>query len=464
MGTTGMKGRARAMLCGVALVGAAPERAALPPPSAMPLAADPAGDPLLGFVGRADDAAFGAAVAGAVTRSPDVAEAAAVVAETIGVRQEVRAALRPRLDLDLSAQQVIARDFDQDPDNVIERSRPDRRADAVATAEQLLFDFGAARERLRAARAREAAARAQVAVVAEEEAARAAAAWFELYAAQAEGELGAALVARHDSILSDTRERAAQGVGAAGDVPRVETYRAAARVRLERGRQSEAAARLRYREVFGEDAPARVGRPAPAGITATMADAQARARDGAAATVAGAQIVAARRDLGAARADRLPRFTAGVDAAKYSVFEDQIDHDVRARLTLRHRLYGGGASGGRVAQASARVQQSEFARDRIVEEAARDAGIAWRDVEALGRQEAILREGYVAGRRTRDLYVEQFRVARGSLIELLRAESDFHDAAVAYVRGVAQADAARYTLLARTGAILPALGVEIAQP
>lgn len=450
-------------LAALALAAAPPEPARLPAPSAMPLAV--VADPLLAFGERVEaGGAFPAAVAAAVERSPAVAEAVAVAAETRGVRQEVRAALRPRVDVDVSGQQVITRDFADDPDNLIERSRPERREDAVITAEQLVFDFGAANNRLRAARAREAAARAQVALAAEDAATRAVSAWYDVYLARSQIDLGEALVARHRAILGDTRARVAQGVGAAGDVARVEAYLASAQARVARAGQALEAARLRYLEAYGVEAAGRLFRPVPPGDAGGFADALAAARAGPAAQVARLRIEAARRDLAAARDDRYPRVLAGIDAAKYSVFTDQVDHDVRARLTLRHRLYGGGSSAGRVAQAAARVAQTEFAEARIVEEGAREAGVAYRDVQSLGRQAAILRDAYVASRRTRDLYVEQFRVARGSLLELLRAESDLHDAATAYLRGVAEWDVARYTLLARTGALLPRLGIEVTTP
>lgn len=466
-GARGMRRSDGALVAWLLLAAAAPDRAVLPPPAPVPLA-DGARDPLLDYADTTGaDAAFAAALGTAVARAPEVREAVAVVAETVGVRQEVRAALRPRADVDLTAQRVISRDFSSDPDNILERSRPRERADAVLTAEQLIFDFGAARNRLRAQDARGAAARAQVELTAAETALELASQWYELWLAGSRADLADALVARHRAILADTRARAAGGTGTAGDVVRVEAYLAGADARAARAAGEVEAARLRYLEAFGVEASARPGRPvAPSvdagGFTAVLA----AARDGPAAAVVRGEVTAAERDLAAAQRERLPRLTAGLDAAKYSVFDGEVDHDVRGRLTLRQRLYGGGAASGRVAQAAARLSQRTFVAERVLGEAARDAGVAFREVGARDRAAAALRAGYVASRRTRDVYVEQFRVARGSLLELLRAESELADAAGAYLAAVAEADLARYTLVARTGGILARLGVKIgvAQP
>ena len=37
----------------------------------------------------------------------------------------------------------------------------------------------------------------------------------------------------------------------------------------------------------------------------------------------------------AARADRLPQITAGIDAGRYGVFENDRDYDIRGRVALR---------------------------------------------------------------------------------------------------------------------------------
>lgn len=435
-----------------------------PPPAPVPLAADNP-DPLIAWAEASDPGpAFPTAVTAGVTRAPQVREAQAQVSEALGLRAEVRAALRPRVDAEISGQQVISRDFSNDPDNVLERSRPEQRADAVLVAEQLLTDFGASRARLAAADARAEGARARVAAIAEEAALDAVAAWLSVRLGEASVALADALITRHESILSATRERARAGAGAQGDVARVESFLEAARADRSRAIEELERARARYAVALQAappapgDAPARPVAP-PAG---TLDEALAAARASPQTRIAAARVASSERELASARADRLPRLTTGIDAAKYSLGEDVADHDVRARLTLRQQLYGGGAPAARVDQAQARLRQSEFAAERATQDAGRQAAEAWQSARALDDQVAALRAAYVASRRTRDLFAEQFRLARGSLLELLRAEADLSDAAQAWLDRLAQRDLARYTLAARTGRLLDHLGIEVA--
>ena len=436
-----------------------------PPPAAVPLAPDNP-DALLDWAEASDPGpAFAAAVMHGVTRAPQVQEAQAQVAEALGLRAEVRAALRPRVDAEVSAQQVISRDFSNDPNNILERSRPAQRADAVLVAEQLLTDFGASRARLAAADARAEAARARVAAVAEDTALQAVSAWLSVRLGEANLALAEALIARHEAILAATRERVRTGAGAEGDVARVQSFLEAARAERSRAQEELERARARYAVALQAAPPpagAPPGRPVPPPPD-TLEQALADARASPPTRIAAARIASAQRELASARSDRLPRLTTAIDAAKYSLFEDVVDHDVRARLTLRQQLYGGGAPAARVDQAAARLRQSEFAAERTTQDAERLAAEAWQSARALDDQTAALRAAYVASRRTRDLFAEQFRLARGSLLELLRAEADLNSAAQAWLSRLAQRDLARYTLAARTGRLLDHLGIEIAK-
>ena len=165
----------------------------------------------------------------------------------------------------------------------------------------------------------------------------------------------------------------------------------------------------------------------------------------------------ARFQAKASRADTQPTVSAGIDAGRYGVFETDRDYDIRGRLTARARLFGG--VNARAEQAEARAAAAEARAQRIIEEGRRDAIIAWSDVVALQDQQATLERSYLAGRQSRDVLAERFRVARGSLFDVLASEDSFFETAVAYVQAVAELDAARYVLLSRTGKLLDALAI-----
>ena len=90
----------------------------------------------------------------------------------------------------------------------------------------------------------------------------------------------------------------------------------------------------------------------------------------------------------------------------------------------------------------------------------RDAEIALADVAALQDAQTAIEANYLASRRARDVLAERFRVSRGTLFDLLASQSNYFGVAARYVQTVIELDTARYALLARTGRLLPALGIQ----
>lgn len=433
----------------------------LPPPSGAPQAIDFARDPLLAFAQHGTAAEpFLAQVGQAVEAHPAVAAAVAASQVSEGVRTEVRAGLFPQIDARVIASRVAARDFG-DRTAIVESLAPEKRTDAVLTGSQLLLDFGATGNRIEAADDRVAAARAEVGRVAGETALRAISATYELLGYQSLVDITEASVARRRAILGDVQLRLNQGLGTAGDVARAEAVLADAAAQQARYTRQLERARAEYREAMGVDPPSRLDRSlAPHSSAQSLDAAQAMGRATPAVQAALKRAEAARHEYRAARADGLPRLTAGLDARRYDVFTGS-DYEVRGTFVLSQSLFAGGAQRGRIAQAGASSRQAAFIADDVAAQGERDAGAAFTDVSTLTATATALAAAYVANRRVRDTYVEQFRVSRGSLIELLRAEQDYVTAASNYLQGVIELDVARYTLLARTGEILPAIGIRI---
>jgi len=78
---------------------------------------------------------------------------------------------------------------------------------------------------------------------------------------------------------------------------------------------------------------------------------------------------------------------------------------------------------------------------------------------ALEEQRRALESTYLASRRSRDTIAERFRVASGTLFDVIGAEDSYFETAVGYLQAVTELDASRYVLLSRTGQLLPTLGI-----
>jgi outer membrane protein, adhesin transport system len=432
----------------------------LPEPTGRPLAIDFAADPILRL--RRDQTGFEpfrAAIAAAVERHPGTAEAAAGEDEAVAVLEEARQGRLPTIDLSVTSYRVLSREFSNDEENIIERSRPVQRTDALLAVNQTLFDFGATTQRILASGARLRAAAADIEVAADRVALGAVASWYDVFAFRALVALTEAFAASQRDLKAAVAERIREGVSAEGDLARVDSYIAQADTRLARFRRLLASAEARFFEQTGEAASPTLARAAvPGPVLSSREAAAAEASTNATVRSAQASADASVREARALRADRMPILTAGVDAGRYGVFENDRDYDIRGRVAIRYRIFGG--SDPRAEQAAARARGADARFVRIREEAERDAAIAWSDVRALEAQLEALETAYIASRRSRDVIVERFRVARGTLFDVVAAEDSYFESATAYIQAVSELDAARYVLLSRTGRLLDLLEID----
>jgi adhesin transport system outer membrane protein len=432
----------------------------LPRPTSDPLRLDLASDPILRLSESAISAdEFRHIVGSAVLRHPARLEAIAGSEEAEAAVTEAREGLFPSGDLTVDSYKSIFREFSNDPDNIIERSRPEQRTDALLNIRQTVLDFGATSKRIAAAGARLRAATAQVESVADQVALNTIANWYDVVAYQSLVAVSQEFATAQDSFRDAINERIRQGASAEGDLAQIESYIARANTRLAQFRRSKAQAEARFTEFTGT-APFAVQPRAPRmgtepiGRDAAVLD--ARSAPDVRAAQAGAE--AARQDYRAAQSELLPSVTAGIDGGSYGVLEGEPDYDIRGRLTLRYRFFGGAEP--RVAQIGAAARAADARAQRVREEAERNASIAWSDVQALEEQVSALRENYIASRRTRDVQVERFRVSRGTINDVLDANESYFETAVGFVLAMSELDAARYVLLSRTGKLLETLEIE----
>ncbi|HEY6815932.1 MAG TPA: TolC family protein [Croceibacterium sp.] len=432
----------------------------LPAPTGDPLRLDLSADPILHLSQSAmPTEEFRQIVAAAVARHPARLEALAGGEEAEAAVAEAREGLFPSGEITVDSYQSIMREFSNDPDNIIERSRPEKRTDALLNVRQVVLDFGATSKRIRAAGARLRGATAEIESVVDPVALNTVANWYDVVAYQALVAVSEEFTAAQDSFRDAINERIRQGASAEGDLAQIESYIARANTRLAQFRRSEAQAEARFSEYTGTAPFAAQPRAPRLGNLPISRDAAVLdARSAAGVRVAEAGADAARQDYRAAQSELLPVVTAGVDGGSYGVLEGEPDYDIRARLTLRYRFFGGAEP--RVAQIGAAARAADARAQRVREEAERNASIAWSDVQALEEQVAALRENYIATRRTRDVQVERFRVARGTIVDVLESNESYFETAVAYVLAISELDAARYVLLSRTGKLLDALEIE----
>lgn len=451
-----------------------PAPAPAPPPAAGqllpthtgdPMAIDPAQDQLLIATQRtAPLDLFRRVVAETIARDPSGAEAEASRDEAEAAVAEAKSERVPTIDITLTSYRVLSRNFGNNPENVIEQARPNRRTDQLISVDQLLLDGGAASARIAAAQARMKGTDYDVENAADRTALETIAAWYDVYTYHSLVDLAIAFAASQRELREMVGERIKRGVSAPADITRVDSYIASADTRLARFRRQAQQADARFEALTGHLPPAGLARAPFAGAPMSRDLAALRANDIASVRSARAAAEASRKDAKAAHGDLYPSLSAGLDAGRYGIYETPRDYDVRARLTIRQRLFGGLPE--RAKQADARARATGARADRVATDASRDAEIAWSDVQALQEQLTATQATYLASRRARDAIAEKFRVSTGSLFDVIGAEDSYFETAGSYIQAVTELDAARYVLLSRTGMLLPTLGLSgaTAQP
>lgn len=432
----------------------------LPTPSGDPMHIDPDTDPILRLAREQSSlAVFRQVIGKAIVHNPALDETSAQADEAKSVRDEARARRLPVVDLSLSTFQIVDRAFSNDPNNVLERSRPRHRTDSLLRVQQPLIDFGVSRSRIRSSEARLNATRADVEDVGTQVALRAVSVWYAVYGYRVLVRLGEAFANNQRALRGGIEERIRQGAVAAGDAAQVDSYIASSDTLLSDFQRQLTTAEAQYTAVIGSSPPADLARaPVPSLDDRSFETISVVIDTLPAVRAAKLGVDAAQSDVRASKSDLLPQVFAGIDAGRYGIIETGRDYDIRGSLTLSMRLGGGGAQRVEQAEARARGAEARLRRTRI--EAQRDAQIALADVKALQVTQTAIEDNYLASRRSRDVLAERFRVSRGTLFDLLAAESNFFSVATRYVQTVIELDTARYTLLARTGRLLPALGIQ----
>lgn len=398
---------------------------------------------------------FQAQIQKAIGQHPSFHAQAAALDESSAGRKRARSALYPQLSSQFRGDYVLTRDFDPNTDNVVESLRPREQFTAGLSASQLIFDGGATFQRIKSARARHSEFQNALSTRINDLAFEALSAYHDLLTHQALAALSDAIVRRHQSILEDVKERERLGAGSRADVTRANARLAAARARASEIRESAGLAEIRYADFFKEP-PGALSRPS---IIALAVDSRAEAVAAAMQHNPELDVVAARAtastaEYKAAKGERLPEVRVSVDAVKYDVFNGGDDYDVRAGLDVQYNIFSGGLRSANIAEAGSRARQARFNEEQVRQEIARDAAFAFERSHGAGARLDALKDAVIAHDQTRELVLERYRVSRGDLIDVLQAENDYFEAAVAYVTGLANRDLATYALMEHTGDLI----------
>jgi outer membrane protein TolC len=360
---------------------------------------------------------------------------------------------------DLDAQQSVFRpQVSIGADSAIRISGEERtRSTPLLQVEQLLFDGGAARSRTEAARARIEGSESDRVGTASGLALNAVEAAFVLEHERALLALADRDLAIHLEFLAQVQDRVGGGVGTEADLLSAESRTADARARRAAAVGRLERAQAAYVEAFGTAPPARLQTPEapalPPGNDRELIRTSPRLES------IDAQLQAARADLAATEASRLPRLSVALNGTR----RDGGGSDVTADLRLRYDLSTGGQRQAEIRGATARVQEVEGERLSLERQIALSLEQVRADQRSGVQRRAAARAALEANRAAVDAAEEQFRVGRRSIGQLLDAQRDFVAASETLARVELDLALAGYAALALTGDILNVFGVDLPQ-
>lgn len=370
---------------------------------------------------------------------------------------EARAERRPQISLGLEQRNSL-RDVDR---RAFDRGS---RVDAVASISQLLFDFGASGQRVRSARHRSEAERWQSRDDTEQIMLDALEAYYDVLRHRVQIQLAEDNLLQHERILADVKDRLAAGAGSRADVLRAQSRIADARAQLVNLEGQLARASNAYVELFGAE-PEWLELPILPGDLATeevnTALLQAMEENSAlnrSLSERDASAAAARAE----RNSRFPRLSLALQGRQFDVDDRaETDTDLTVMVNLEYDLYTGGAASSRVGQAEARLHQASYERAALQRELENRLRSSHTDV--LTREQSWQAQSLAvdADREALEAYRAQFALGRRTLTDLLDAQRDLFQAAVALIDQRIDWDLARFTYLYAAGSLLPTLDVEI---
>lgn len=392
----------------------------------------------------------------AIERQPGILAQRSRERESVLRIDEVRAVRRPQVNAGLEYRNDLQRT----------ESLPDRgsRVDAVVTLSQLLLDFGASSERVRAADLSAEAAFWQSQSSVEEEVLYAVNAYLDVARLTAQRQLAEHNLEQHQRIFEDVSLRREAGAGSRADVLRAQSRLSDAESRLVTLEGELARAINVYQEAFFTT-PDVLALPQGAAL---LSDANAdRLLDRALAQNAALRSQtltseASDAEAQATRNARLPSLSVAVEGRQFDVNDfNESDNDVALLFNVDYTPYSGGATSSRVAQAVERQQQSQYEQQALRRELEREVRSAYTDTRTRRAELEAQTATLAAEEEALLAYRDQFAVGRSSINDLLDAQRDLFQTALELINRRVRWEQAAFQQLAVTGELLDVMEIHL---
>ena len=403
------------------------------------------------------------AVQAALTTNPEIRQAIHNKEATLREREQAQGLWYPRISVESSA-------------GVRQLKNPTRRnigiadetlfpLEAMAIADQLLFDMGGRQAEIRRQASRTDAAAARVEERSEYVALNVARAYIDYLLQQRLVAIAEDNATFHERLAGDLREGVSKGSISIADQQQAEERLQSARARVTEAREDLETAGIEFRTLAGVPID-QVSMPPDLQqcMPGSLEDAVVMARQhNPRVQESIADLSTARELITAAKSDMGPRFNLEGTARVGDDIDGFEGHttDLGARVVMRWLAFNGGTNIKKVREQQARADEAHARLFEMTRRAEEDARAAW---NRMTNQSRLANELETQQRVSDDLllsYREQFNVSRRSLLDVLDAQNTRYNVQ-------AQAETARmsklyaqYRVLAASNRLIECLGVQM---
>jgi adhesin transport system outer membrane protein len=334
------------------------------------------------------------------------------------------------------------------------------------SARQLVWDFGAVNHQIDSRQALEGSVQARAQAKRSELTLRALSAWLELFRGREVLAASQMNVLSRQQILQFIEERTELGASSASDVLR-------ARARLADAQASEVAARNQltaaeavYAELFDQAPPQGLALPeVPALDPRRLVDLTPLVDASPLVAEARRQADAAQAEARSAAAALLPSISFDVSLRRRDLGSSGTPGtDWSAGLAVRQNVFNGGADQARAQQAEQRAREARLAETNLRRQLERALAQAAADVQNSGTAVRARKDAAQVAALALEAVREQFAFRRGTLLDLLRAQEELHQATRDLIDAVANQTLSRYRFLHLAADLAPMFGVPVDAP
>ena len=334
------------------------------------------------------------------------------------------------------------------------------------SARQLVWDFGAVNHQIDSRLAVEMSVQARAQAKRSELTLRALSAWLELFRTREALAASQMNVLSRQQILRFIEERTELGASSASDVLRARARLADAQAAEVATRNQLSAAEAVYLEFFDQAAPGQLVLPEVPVLDA------ARLADLASLVSASPLVAEARRQADAAEAEARAAAAALLPSISFDVSLRRRDlggggtpgTDWSAGLAVRQNVFNGGADQARAQQAEQRAREARLGETNLRRQLERALAQAVADVQNSSTAVLARKEAAQVAAVALEAVREQFAFRRGSLLDLLRAQEELHQATRDLIDAVANQTLSRYRFLHLSADLAPMFGVPVNAP